>query len=212
MTNLRRILWSIVVIAFAQAAARSPAPSKETEPCTAEDYAIYAAALTDLFGNQKHDKVLLINQTSRDVPPGLAKISVYGGNKVQGFLKDVPKEAKDEFDSHNKFYAYAKIEEGKISDTVLLSAEDARKLVEGGLGWEEFHTSFPMAHGITVVSRPGMNSERNRALLYVGTSCERLCGKGVFIFLGKDGKQWKLLNQVTMWSSPPVPGGGTGGV
>ena len=46
-----------------------------------------------------------------------------------------------------------------------------------------------------------MSTERTRALLYVGTSCDMLCGDGVFILLGKDGEQWKVLNKVTIWVS-----------
>jgi hypothetical protein len=200
MTHLKQVFSLLFVLAFAQALAQAPPPPTETEACTADDYAIYAAALGDRFGKQKPKRVVLLDQTSMGFPPGMAAMTQFGG-KAQTLLKDVPREAKDDFDTRNK--ARAKIEGGEIKaafEVILLSAEEAGKLVAGGGGWEGFYNKYPNS-GITLVSRPGINAEHNRALLYMGTSCGGLCGDGVLLLLGKDGEEWKVLNRVTIWVS-----------
>jgi len=65
-------------------------------------------------------------------------------------------------------------------------------------GWSGFHQAYPKS-GISLVSRPDVNADHTKALLYVGTSCDSLCGGGTLVFLGKDGTQWKVLNKVTIW-------------
>jgi hypothetical protein len=71
--------------------------------------------------------VVLIDQTSIGFPPGMAAMTQFGG-KAQTLLKEVPKEAKDDFDSRNK--SSAKIEREKIKaafEIVSLSTEEARQ-------------------------------------------------------------------------------------
>jgi hypothetical protein len=136
----------------------------------------------------------LLDQTSIGFPPGMAAITQFGA-KAQALLKDVPKDAKDEFDSRNK--TRAKVEPDNIKgyfEVILLTDDESKKLVEGG-GWEPLHKKYPKAPGITLVSRPGLNAERTRALLYIGTSCDMLCGEGVFFLLGKG----EVRNNVLLW-------------
>lgn len=200
MIKSASILGWLVLVAFVSGIAQTPTTPKETEACTEQDYAIYAAALNDLFGREKPDRVVLLDQTSIGFPPGMAATTQFGG-KAQALLKDFPKEAKDDFDSRNK--AQVRIESGKIKtafELVLMNGESAGKLVEGGRGWTGFHEDYAKS-GISLVSRPGVNADRTKALLYVGTSCDMLCGNGVFVFLGKDGEQWKVLIKVTIWVS-----------
>jgi hypothetical protein len=200
MRHFKRISCLLAVVAVASALAQTATAPSPLEACTADDYAIYAVAFGDRFGKQKPKRVVLLDQTSMGFPPGMAAMTQFGG-KAQTLLKDVSKEAKDDFDSRNK--ARARIEGGEIKaafEVIVLSAEEAGKLVAGGGGWEGFYNKYPNS-GITLVSRPGLNAEHNRALLYMGTSCGGLCGDGVLILLGKDGGEWKVLNRVTIWVS-----------
>ena len=200
----RKVWFCIVALAIGTALAQNPAPAKHTttdaETCADDDYAISAIALADLFEKQKPDTILLLDHTSIGFPPGMAAMTQFGA-KAQALLKDIPKDAKDEFDSRNK--TRARIDTGKIRasfDVILLSDDEAMRLVEGS-GWEPFHKKYPTAPGITLVSRPGFNAERSRALVYIGTSCDMLCGDGVLILLGKDGGQWRVLRKETIWVS-----------
>jgi len=200
MTWHRGFWLGVVALVITATLAQNSVPPQATETCTDDDYAISAAALSNLFEKQTPDKILLLQQTSIGFPPGMAAMTQFGA-KAQALLKDVSKDTKDAFDSRNQ--SRAQIEADKIKtlfEVILLSDEDAKKLVEGG-GWEPFHKKYPKAPGITLISRPGLNAERTRALLYIGTSCDMLCGEGVFMLLGKDGGQWKVLHKETIWVS-----------
>ena len=127
MAQFKPTLGWLVLVAVASSLAQPPAPPKETEPCTERDYAIYAVALNDLYGKQKPERVVLIDQTSIGFQPGMAAMTQFGG-KAQTLLKEVLKEAKDDFDSRNK--SSAKIEREKIKaafEIVSLSTEEARQ-------------------------------------------------------------------------------------
>jgi hypothetical protein len=193
-------LWLVVII-IANGLAQTTALPSEAEVCTDEDYAIFAAALSDSDARQRVGGVILLDHTATGFPPGLAAVTQLGG-KAQAFFKEVPKEAKDDFDARNK--NRAKIEAGKIKapfETLSISDDDAKKLVEGKGGWQAFHEKYPSMHDFKVISRPGINREHSRAVLYVGVSCGPLCGGGSLLFLSKETGEWKVINTVTIWLS-----------
>jgi len=193
--------WMVLfVVASAMAQTPSATPPAPLETCTADDYAIYSAALNEIFGKQKAQKLVLIDQTSTGVPPGLAATTRFMG-KAQPLLKEFPKEARDDFDAKNK--THAKIEADKIKtsfEVTLVAPDEAAKLVQGRDGWANLRDRY-QSHGITLVSRPGLDSDRTHALLYTGTSCGSLCGGGDLIFLTKEGGQWKVSNIANIWMS-----------
>jgi len=181
--------------------AQTPAAPTPLEVSTADDYTIYSIALTDLYGKQKIERIVLIDQTSMGFPPGMAATTQFGG-KAQPLLNDFPKDAKEDFEARNK--THAKIEADKFRtsfEIVLLEAEAARKLVEGGDSWKGFREKYPKSPGISLMSRPGVDAHKSHALLYVGNSCDMLCGGGTLIFLSKENGEWKVANKVTVWVS-----------
>lgn len=200
MHHFKKNLVCLVIIAAASAFSQTAA-SQSPEICTSDDYAIYEVALTDLYGQQKTQRVILIDQTSTGFPPGMAAMTQFGG-KAQPLLKDFPKEAKDDFEARNQ--THAKIEADKLKpsfEIVLLDPETAKKSVEGKGGWKAFRDKYPNSPGITLVSRPGIDGANSHALLYVGNSCDMLCGGGTLIFLSKANGEWKVANKITVWVS-----------
>lgn len=111
MPHSKRSLGWLLILAAANALAQTAALQSPLETCTADDYAIYATALSDLYGKQKIERVILIDQTSTGFPPGMAAMTQFG-RKAQPLLKDFPKEAKDDFEARNK--THAKIESDKL--------------------------------------------------------------------------------------------------
>jgi hypothetical protein len=84
----------------------------------------------------------------------------------------------------------------------LLSAEEEDQLVKSGGGCEG---KSPIAF----VSRPGLNTEHNQALISVGTSCYDN-EYSTFMLLGKDAGDWKVLSRLLQSSTiidrfPPKP-------
>jgi hypothetical protein len=201
MAHFKRSTGWLIILAAANALAQTAASQSRLDTCTADDYAIYTAALSDLYAKQKIERVILIDQTATGVPPGMAAMTQFGG-KAQPLLKDFSKEARDDFDARNK--THAKIEADKLKssfEVILVDAETARKSVEGKGGWQSFRDKYPNSPGITLVSRPGMDVAHSRALLYVGNSCDMLCGGGTLVFLSEENGGWKVANKVTIWVS-----------
>jgi hypothetical protein len=178
--------------------AQTPSNPAPLEICTAEDYAIYSAALNEVFGKQTK-QLVLIDQTSTGVPPGMAGWT-RSMRKAQPLLAEFPKEAREDFDARNKTYAKIELDKIKTSFAITLIAPDnASKLFQGG-NWASFHDTY-QSDSITLVSRPGLDSDRTHALLYAGSSCGSLCGGGVLIFLTKENGQWKVTNKANIWMS-----------
>ena len=101
MTHFKRPTGWLIMLAAASALAQTAASQNPLEPCTSDDYAIYTTALNDLYGKQKIERVMLIDQTSTGFPPDMAAMTQFRG-KAQPLLKDFPKEAKDDFEARNK--------------------------------------------------------------------------------------------------------------
>ncbi|HZS27208.1 MAG TPA: hypothetical protein VFB76_08245 [Candidatus Angelobacter sp.] len=66
-------------------------------------------------------------------------------------------------------------------------------------GWHDFHAGHPEAVGFLLFSRPGYNSQKNEALLYVGSFCGWLCGSGHMYFLTKENGKWSVKNKLMLW-------------
>jgi len=192
MIYTKWVLWLLLITAAATLFAQTPATPKEAEICTAEDYAIFAAALNDRGVKQKLDRVVLRDYTS----VGLALRMSPMAEAPLG--PDVSQEVKDDFDSRNK--SQAKIEAEKFQtpfELRLLSTEEFRQQDKGGGGYD-----------ITFVSRPGFNAEHNRALLYVGTYYGAWEEAGVVVLLEKEGSDWKVLHELLTDhtnADPPPP-------
>jgi hypothetical protein len=190
------LLGTVVANNLAQAL---PSPN-DAAVCADEDYAIFAAALGDFYARQV-DRILLLDRTSIGFPPGVAATTT-DGNVVQTFFKGVPLDVKDSFVALNKIPA--KIDSDKIEGTfevVSLGEEQAKRLIERQGGWEAFHQKYPDVPGVMVASRPGINRDHDRAALYVGASCAKMCGGGALLFLSKESGEWKVVNKVTIWTS-----------
>jgi hypothetical protein len=68
-------------------------------------------------------------------------------------------------------------------------------------GWKAFYEKHLQAGGFWRFSRPGYNSDRDEALVYVSHSCGWLCGTGHFYLLSKQSGAWKVRNRLMLWIS-----------
>ncbi len=201
MIRFGTLCCAFLLFCIALAPAQTATQSSASQFLNDEEYAVMSAAFSDLVGKTEHAQIVLLDETATGFPPGMAAITRFG-EKSQNFLKDVSQDTRQAFDSRNE--KRVKIESAKIAgsfEIMLVSDDAAKKLVEGGKGWESFHGKYPKASGITLVSRPGLNSDGTRALLYIGTSCDMLCGDGVLILMGRENGVWKVLKKETVWVS-----------
>ena len=82
MHHFKRSSGWLIILAATSALAQTAASQSPLETCTADDYAIYTTALSDLYGKQKIERVILIDQTSTGVPPGMAAMTQFGGQST----------------------------------------------------------------------------------------------------------------------------------
>lgn len=196
-----RILSCIFLIIPSGGLTRDASPAIAAEVCMDEDYAIFSGALYELPGFQKADSMIILDRTASGYAPGLSAVTrVNSGNEA--FYKDVPEEVQDDLNSRNKSRVQIDVSKIKAPFKALsLSDEEAESLFNRKNGWAEFHQKYPTTRGLLAISRPGINRERNRALLYIGASCGPVCGGGVLVLLSKADGKWKVVNTLDVWCS-----------
>jgi hypothetical protein len=196
-----RILSCILLIISTGGSARDSSVTTGAEVCTDEDYAIFSAAFYALPGFQRPDSMIVLDRTANGYPPGLGAVTRANSGK-EVFYRDVPKEAQDELNSRNKSRSHIDVSKIQAPFKALsLSDEEAEKLLNRKNGWAEFHEKYPTTRALVAISLPGINRERDRALLYIGSSCGPVCGGGVLVLLSKTDGKWKVVNTLDVWVS-----------
>lgn len=61
------------------------------------------------------------------------------------------------------------------------------------LGWTGFYNAYPDSGGYLMVSAVGFNSQKTRAMVYMGHSCGGLCGGGTYYFLERSSDSWRQV-------------------
>jgi hypothetical protein len=66
--------------------------------------------------------------------------------------------------------------------------------------WEPFYKAYPKSRGYLWLSRPGLNSNRDQALLYIAGRCGVLCGSGYYVMLTKINGAWEIGRKDFIWA------------
>ncbi len=76
----------------------------------------------------------------------------------------------------------------------LVSTETIGTLIKN-YNWDDFYKRYPDSGGIIRVTAVGFNRQRTLAIVFTGSTCNNLCGRGSLVLLKKIDGKWK-----------PVPG------
>ena len=109
-----------------------------------------------------HSKLTVLNSLSS---PGSRRVYQYA---IEQFIAWYCSEPRDSHKIATKL------------EVLTLSVEEAKKI--GDSGWEAFGKHYSRCRGITLLSLPALNAEKDRALLYVGFSCGIVCGMAGFFW------------------------------
>jgi hypothetical protein len=180
-------------------------PGKAKSPCqlTQGDYAVYAAlaealSLPEHPENASQRKENLIADTTaapRDIR------SHFGTWGYRSKSKAAPgKDTVAAFERKAQSSCLLHPEFGDRKSYKVITQGDVDKAFKDG-GWQGFYKEHPEAGGYWIFSRPGYNSERNKAVLSVSHWCGELCGTGYLYFLTKQNDQWKVQNRLMLWIS-----------
>lgn len=193
----------LLALAFPDLAFAANARAAEPEECnlTPDELDVYSATIQELLLKDHGDaaRVILRDRTSAGYPPGMASMKSTAENEKE-VMGASTLETRDDFDRKNKAPCKLEPKIQPLEKIQLLSHMDEQVSFPRGSGsWKIFYANYPGATGFTLVSRIGFNSARDQALVYLGNSCELLCGHGYLVLLRKHDGKWKVLKQVGIW-------------
>jgi len=174
---------------------------------TVDDAAIYSIALrqTVLKGRDESTEVVLYSQTSAGLPPGLASSSYTSPVERQGLDSATEPATKKDFDARATLQCDLATGIEPVGRVTLVTAREKNRIFNpGGTFWKGFNQKYPHVAGFTLLSAIGFNEQHNQALLYVGNSCNVLCGSGYLVLLEKKHDKWAAAKTAVIWTAGPA--------
>lgn len=194
------------------ATSTQPGPQKPGATLCAlsdDDYAVFTAVLEGLGRPEDPEEawngkeILVVDVTrSGDIDKGQ-----WNGWGFRSNSKAAPSaETRSDFESKAKDECTLKEKWGDPQSYQPLSRKEVdsyfdRKRGRGRDGWKDFYDKHPHAAGFWTFSRPGYDSAKHEALLYVTHSCGWLCGTGHLYLLTRKNGRWKVENRLFLWIS-----------
>jgi hypothetical protein len=171
----------------------SPTPGAITQ----EDYTIYGALIessrASLVGKQIR-QVVINHQTSVVLATGnLDTMLKYAQNEIPALDPSIVADFKN--NNAESFNLELRI---PLSFAYLLVEPDLFKHACDTP--EAFHQNFPSAQGALTLSRIGFNQQKDQALVYVSTACQKT-GAGYFFWMKKTDGIWKTEKQLIAWTA-----------
>ena len=191
------IFFFFAVILAACTATPAPASTPSAEQIDAEEQAVYAALLRNLYSASSY----VIMVTTATGPTGVEDTASILDHVVQN-MHAVDLETADSFRVRNDAAYPVPPDMDLGSGYVLLSQGEMSQIFSQNRdGWQLFYEQYPDAPGITTLSRVGFNKSLDQALVYVGTISHWLAGAGYYILLIKVDGSWIVDQQVMTWIS-----------
>jgi hypothetical protein len=188
--------------------------AEDYEPPEDEDCAIYSAAIKELYlrdGGKAgsvgglvdkpvqlvviHDHTIVLTRELEEIDNRIADW-VARGTVDRSAVEAFKSVARNSTKLDQRFTLPVKY--------TLVSEEELKSVFKSsGLGkeWKAFYKQYPDSPGYIWVSRPGLNSKRDQALLYVARVCGTLCGSGYYLVLSKTGGEWTVKQKEMIWIS-----------
>ena len=198
-----------VVVVVACSAVLSPVDAAFKSEVEAEEYAVYSAALDDMFAGRRVTPdiragimtLVIQEHTVRESFRTLAEPNHRGQLRLR-----VPSVSEATIDDHvakNKKNSRLKRRFNMKLDYTFIKKNDLDRFFKDDLirGWEEFDQKFPNSGGFVGLSRVGFNSDKSQALVYVEHGCGIVCGSGNYILLRKGVAGWEVVGKHQPWIS-----------
>ena len=85
-------------------------------------------------------------------------------------------------------------------DVLMLSKEELAAIGVSEDFWKEFFARYP-DQSIITLSRVGFSDDRRSALVVTGEQCGGRCGKGMYVYLTREGDHWTIKHKIWAWAS-----------
>jgi hypothetical protein len=174
----------------------------------AEEYAVYAAAIGDMFAGdivtfdtQSKVKILVIeDKTVSGAKADIGEENEEERLKQVGFSPILSQETIDDYVAKNaKSHQLTKSLDIKLKYT-LIQKEKIEQTFDGSPS-SEFYRQFPDSGGYIALSRAGLNTSGDQALVYMHHICGGLCGSGHYLLLVKKNREWEVQKHFRAWVS-----------
>ena len=155
------------------------------------------------FDTQSKVKMLVIEEwTVRGANADIGEENEGERLKQVGFSPILSQETIDDYVAKNaKSHQLTKSFDIKL-EYALTSREKIGQIFKSGpAGWDEFYRQFPDSGGYLSLSRAGLNTNSDQALVYVESSCGELCGTGSYQLLVKNDQGWAVQKRYVRWMS-----------
>jgi len=189
-----------------QAGDQSKRQAGDQSNISAEEYAIYAAVLRNMFAGDRvtfdtQEKVKLLVIEDRTVSEHFNAAA--GENETerlkQIFSPPISQEIIDDFVAKNaKSHKLTNSLDLKLKYT-LIPKEKIKPIT--GLPSDEFYRQFPNSGGYIALSRVGFNANSDQALAYMQHVCGGVCGSGHYLLLVKNNGGWVVQKSLVAWES-----------
>ncbi len=171
----------------------------------AEEYAIYAAVIGEMFAGDKvsfdtQSKVKILVIEDRTVRGDIGEGNEGERLKQVGFSPILSQETIDDYVAKNaKSHQLTKSLDIKLKYTLIPKVKIEQ--IFDGLPSSEFYRQFPDSGGYIALSRAGLNTSGDQALVYMHHICGGLCGSGHYLLFVKKNKEWVVQKHFMAWVS-----------
>jgi hypothetical protein len=184
-------------------------------PAEREEYAVWAAALTQMVADfsthgDKVERVVLADRTdTRFVGDVRRRLDLDGAGSKGGKrryrltpMASLEGATIDDFQAKNAtplvLDDFFQLKPLRVS---FISVATLHELLNRDRGWKEFYARYPGATGLVTVSRVGLNPARTQALVYIGVQTHGLGGWGVLSLFEKHEGVWRKEGEQQLWIS-----------
>ena len=175
----------------------TPAPTPSGPQVDAEEAAVYAALVRDMF---PASMLVIMDTTATDVSSATDL-----DQTLQYVLKNmgsVEAGTVDSFKARNAAPAPLRADMDLGIPYTLFSQDQLNAMFNVNQdGWQLFYARFPDAPGMLTFSHVGFNAAFDQALVYAGIQSQALAGAGHYVLLVKVNGTWTVDQKVMTWIS-----------
>jgi len=181
----------------------SPTPQPTATPApqdSAVDYAVYKALVETMYTDPKVQRVVIRDYTISSLNPAVSDDKMF--EALQKDLPEVDQAMRDSYLARNAQSSLLNDRFNlKVPVTLLSQADFDGFFAKGGKGWDNFYFQYPNSQGVLALSRVGFNASGDKALVCASTQVYALAGAAYAVVLSLENGLWKVVNQVTLWTS-----------
>jgi hypothetical protein len=180
------------------AAVHAPIAALLDKGLSEDDYAVFRTVI-DLHLNNRSDARIAVGRTT-EWPPSeqlpLGRLLKYLSSEDPNPLFDSA--AIRDFVIKNR-QSHSLNRDSLGRQAILVGRRYVEVVTNGLQDWSEFSSTNQGATGFLSLSRPGYDSSKRRALVYVSLQCGGLCGHGVYLGLERHGRLWSVVSWYEAW-------------